>query len=914
MGDDSQLTPTGTVTFLLTDVEGSTRNWEAAPDAMHDAMRRHNDLLAAVIDANGGLLPIEQGEGDSAVAVFGRASDAISAAVTAQQALVGELGHLFRVRMAVHTGEAQVSEEGRYEGPTIIRAARVRACGHGGQILVTRTTADMVADRLPDGVSLVCLGRHHLRDLNRPEEIWQIETTALPADFPPLHSVDVLPTNLPAALTPLIGRRAELAELAALLSSGTTRLVTLTGAGGVGKTRLALEVATASTDLFVDGTWWVELAALESADRVADAICRAIGLPEAPGVPAMAQLTRAVGDKRQLVVLDNCEHVIESCARVADELLRSCAHVTVVATSREPLGTASESVWRVPSLSLPPDTAPGLEDVVASDAVQLFVERGRQARSRFALSADNATLVAQICVRLDGIPLALELAAARLRVAPVEHLARDLNARFRVLTGGARTVLPRLQTLLASVDWSHDLLSTDERILFRRLGIFVSSFTLEAAEHVAGGDDLDAYQVDDLLGRLIDKSLVQFDDVTGRFQMLETIRQYALDRCRAAEELEHVRDRHLGWAIEFLERLDQSPDHDTCEGPVMAAIEADYPNVRAALEWATGLPGDASFRLVGSLATYWGLAGRHRDAVVLADPVLTAAREQDAVTWARLVSLLAWVRIVGGDVDFISNETVEALTIAREAGDDASQARCLYGLAAASTGESELFEAVYELGAAAGNVRFRNYGALLALFSVVGTEHADRLFQRAASVGADFDDETFLFLLPGMLAIHCSLRGDQARAAALFREALEHESRAIAAVFNIVGCAVFSALQGSDAELLRLASAYIGPDLRDLPGAEWWVQLLDDAALLTQPGSAPSSLPLPLPMFLVLLLSGLTVRLFLSGERFDDAERWALQVPDYLVRGPRRRGPRPCLGRRTRRRRTGDREDPQRAE
>ena len=570
----------GTVTFLLTDVEGSTRAWTADPDGAASAVVRHYEILDEVVAQHGGYRPIDQGEGDSIVAAFARPSAAVAAALAGQRALADELGSVFMVRMALHSGEAQ-EHNGSYFGLTVIRTARLRACGHGGQILVSRATADMVADQLPADVSLMPLGRHRLRDLHRPEEVWQLAAPDLHSQFPPLVSLDSFATNLPVALTALIGRVEELTALGPLVREPGVRVVTLTGPGGVGKTRLALQAAADAVDAFPDGVWWVELAQIDRGDRVADAVAAALGIPESSAVSADDQLVASLRDRRALLVIDNCEHVIEPCAALVEKLMLACASVSVLATSREPLGTAAERVWRVPSLSVPDASDGSPPGLATSDAARLFVERTTQARAGFSLTDTNAAAVSEICRRLDGIPLALELAAARTRVAPVEHVARELSERFRVLTGGHRTALPRQQTLMASVDWSHDLLDVAEQKLLRRLSVFVASFSADAAQRVAAGDDLDNYEVLNLLGRLVDKSLVQLDDQTGRYHLLETIRQYGLERCRAAGELEHQRDRHMQWALEFVHAV----DHDLCDRATMALFGTDYANLRAGLEW-----------------------------------------------------------------------------------------------------------------------------------------------------------------------------------------------------------------------------------------------------------------------------------------------------------------------------------------
>ncbi|MGH9001557.1 MAG: ATP-binding protein, partial [Acidimicrobiia bacterium] len=406
---------TGTVTFLLTDIEGSTRAWEAQGPRMAEAVARHYEILDVAVAGHGGVRPIEQGEGDSLVATFARASDAIAAALEAQQALTEEdwpEGAEIAIRMALHTGEAQLRDDRFYVGPGIIRCARLRALAHGGQVLISSTTADLLADGLPEGGSLLPLGVHRLRDLRQPERVFQLSHPSLPRGFPPLRSLDALPNNLPVQLTSFIGGEAELAELGALVSEH--RLVTLVGAGGCGKTRLAAQVAAEIADAFPDGVWWAELAPLTDPDRLPWAVMASLGLGDDRGLEPVERMTSYLGERRVLMVLDNCEHVLATAARVVDGLLRSCPNVTAVTTSREPLGVPGEVAWRVPPMSLLGDGTEASPDAaLAADGVRLFVERAVDVRPTFRLDAGNAPTVAAICTRLDGLPLAIELAAAR---------------------------------------------------------------------------------------------------------------------------------------------------------------------------------------------------------------------------------------------------------------------------------------------------------------------------------------------------------------------------------------------------------------------------------------------------------------------------------------------------------------------
>ena len=530
----------------------------------------------------------------------------------AQRALTAELPWL-RVRMAVHTGEAQLRDEGNYVGRAIIRCARLRACAHGGQILLSTSAAALVADD-PGDAELVDLGTVRLRDLSRPERVWQVIAPGLPSGFPPLRSLDAVPHNLPAVLTSFIGREQELATVTALVRE--ERLVTLTGSGGCGKTRLALHAAADLVEHHPGGTWWVDLAPVTTPDAAAERVAGAVGASAAPGADTTALVVRHLRDAgRTLVVIDNAEHVLATMAALVDAVLSACPEVHVLVTSREPLGVAGELVWRVPSLRGPAAGATvAPERLDAYEAARLFLERARRVRPNLVVDDDTAAHVVAVCVRLDGIPLALELAAARTRTVPLDRLARGLDDAFRLLTGGARTALPRQQTLLASIAWSVDLLDDAERAVLRRLAVFRGPFPLEAAEAVAADDvAVTSYDVLDVISRLVDKSLVLLDDTTGDYRLLETIRQFSLDRLREAGELASTRDRHTAWFVDWCESLDRG-DHDFDIGPTHPML----PDVFAALDWAYDTAPTHAYRISR------GLAGvRHADRA--ATPTSTAS-------------------------------------------------------------------------------------------------------------------------------------------------------------------------------------------------------------------------------------------------------------------------------------------------
>jgi predicted ATPase/class 3 adenylate cyclase/DNA-binding CsgD family transcriptional regulator len=654
--------PTGTVTLLLADVEGSTRLWETQPDAMTDAVARLDETLVDAVAAHDGVRPVEQGEGDSFVIAFARATDAVACALDLQLAPLAPI----KLRVGVHTGEIRLRDEGNYIGPTINRTARLRDLAHGGQTLLSGAVEPLVIDQLPPDVTLSDLGTHALRDLPRPERVIQLGHPDLPNDFPPLCAANAIAAhNLPAQLTSFIGRQKEIAEVRRLLIDN--RLVTLTGVGGTGKTRLAAQVATELASDFPHGAWYVDLAPISVPGLVPTTAARVLGLTDQPGQSTMETLQRFLNDHELLVVLDNCEHLIGAAADLIAELLSNCSGLTLLTTSREPLGVAGEVTWGVPSLSL------------ADEAIDLFADRARRARAGFQIGTDNIYAVTEICRRLDGLPLAIELAAARIRALSVNDIVDSLHDRFRLLTGGARTVVRRQQTLRASVDWSHALLSDSERIMFRQLAVFVGGFDLDAAHTVAGGDISERYQVLDQLTLLVEKSLVVAEDgpLGTRYRLLETMRQYALEKLGEADDSADARDRHRDHYAAIAAALD-SPAVADYERQ-LARAESEIDNLRAALAWCHEHANiELALTLTSSLLPLWWTRGHHREGAAwfeaaLADDLEHAVR---TATRARALADKAFLDM-WTDPDASFDQAHSALAIAREADDPAVLLRAL---------------------------------------------------------------------------------------------------------------------------------------------------------------------------------------------------------------------------------------------
>lgn len=621
--------PSGTVTLLFTDIVGSTALWEAEPAAMATALERHDHLLRAVIEAEGGY--VFKTVGDAFCAAFGEARAAMRAAVAAQRTLLAEpwpTAAPIKVRMGLHTGACE-ERDGDYFGPAVNRAARLQSTAHGGQIVVSRATAELLADVPRSLLALRDLGEHRLKDLGRPEAVYQVEAEGLPGEFPPLRSLDHpdIANNLPAQLSSFVGRAAELARLRSMLEG--SRLVTLTGPGGAGKTRLALQVAAEEADQFADGVWFVDLSNVTNPELVAAAVASALNVREEPNRPVADSLVDALDERDLLIVIDNCEHVIDACAKLVDRLLRSCGRLIVVATSREPLAIDGEQVLRVPLLSLPdPSDAVVPAAALQSEAVALFCERAGVHQPAFTLDESTVAPVVSLCRRLDGIPLAIELAAARLRSMSITEIDSRLDNHLRLLTGGSRTSVPRQQTLRGLIGWSHDLLSEPERTVLRRLSVFSGGWSLGAAESVCQGGGVDAFDVWDLLGTLVDKSLVQTETrgAATRYWLLETIRQFAAEKLAEAgeEEAIDVGRRHADHFLAFAEEAAPNllgADQSTW----MARLEEEHDNLVAALTRLLGRPqtAESGLRLAVALRWFWFNSSHFHEATELTEQALS---------------------------------------------------------------------------------------------------------------------------------------------------------------------------------------------------------------------------------------------------------------------------------------------------
>jgi predicted ATPase/class 3 adenylate cyclase len=648
--------PTGAVTFLFTDLEGSTRLWQEHPEAMKGALARHDELLRSAVAAHDGY--VVKTTGDGVHAAFGEPHEAVLAAVDAQRALDAEAwpetGPL-RIRMGVHTGPAEV-RDGDYYGTAVNRAARLMSVAHGGQIVVSLTTEALVRDTSAD-IAFVDLGEHRLRDLSQAEHVFQVAADGITREFPPLRSVDAFRGNLPSQATSFIGRDSELAELSGVLRAA--RLVTITGVGGVGKTRLATQLAAEVLPSFADGARLCELAGATDGDSMHQIVAAELGVVQRDGVELVDAIANFLRAKNVLVVLDNCEHLLDPVALLARTIVHRCPDVRLLATSREGLGVAGEQVWPLRSLRV------GATDDTDSEAVRLFVERAHAVRPTFVLDDTNRVHVTEVCRRLDGMPLSIELAAARVVSMTPREIAARLDERFRLLTGGRRAAVERHQTLRATVDWSYSLLDERDRVVLDRLGVFVGGFDADTATAVVVGDGIEEWDVVDALADLVAKSLIVSDDTAGgttRFDMLETLRAYARERLDERGDADEWRRRHAASFAEFAEEAGNQvlgPD----ELLWRARIRSELDNLRAALTWSLDAPDSADaelgLRIVAGLAVQQG----YDPALGIGDWAVRAMERDEVTTRARrqIVRAAAAYRLaLAGDFDRAGELATEA--------------------------------------------------------------------------------------------------------------------------------------------------------------------------------------------------------------------------------------------------------------
>ncbi len=790
--------PTGTVTFLFMDIEGSTVLLEQLGERYARILADYRRLLRGAVKAHRGHEVDTQG--DAFFAAFPRARAAVLAAVAAQRAITEHKWPekvSVRVRMGLHTGEPLSAGTG-YVGMAIHRAARICAVGHGGQVLLSETTRDLLLDDLPDAINLRDLGEYRLKDLPRPQRLFQLGATGLPTDFPPLRSLEMLPNNLPRQFTSFVGREKEIAEVTDLLLR--TSLLTLTGAGGSGKTRLAIQVAAHLLERFPYGAWLVDLAPLADPTLVAQTAASVLGVREQPSRPLLATLTDYLRIKNLLLVLDNCEHLVVACARMVEALLQTSPGLRILATSHQPLEIAGEHVYRVPTLSVP-DTRrlPAIANLEEYESVKLFTERAASVLPTFRITEENAMTIAQVCQRLDGIPLAIELAAARVKVLTVEQIASRLGDRFQLLTGGQKTALPRHQTLRATMDWSYSLLAEKERMLLQRLAIFAGGWTVEAAEGVCSGAGLEVRAVLDLLARLADKSLVVVgaERAEARYWLQETVREYGLEQLRVSADIDTIQTRHRDFFLQLAERAE--PELlGAGQKAWLDRLDTEHDNLRAALEWTTGADGEgvASYRLVNALWWFWYVRGYLTEGRAWLERVL--ALSPGKARPLRIGALQGAGRLAArqGDDDRAKALYLESLALGRELEDKGAIAHSLQGLARVGTHQADFVAAraraeeslaiFEELGDKRGMaLSFNELGEIAR--SLRDYERAGRFYERSLALWRELADRVPTVSLLQNLGYVALNRRDLRKARAIFEEGLTL-SRDVRDMLGIASC------------------------------------------------------------------------------------------------------------------------------
>jgi predicted ATPase/class 3 adenylate cyclase/Tfp pilus assembly protein PilF len=778
--------PTGTVTFLFTDIEGSSRMWERNPQAMQAALARHDELLRRAIEERGGY--VFKTVGDAFCCAFRTAPDALEAALEAQRLLIKERwdeSTPLRVRMALHMGAAE-ERDGDYFGPPVNRVARLLSAAHGGQVLLSLPTHEMVRDQLPAGMSLAELGEYRLKDLFRPERVFQLVSPDLPSEFPPLRTLEAYRNNLPLQPTPLVGREKEVSEVCDLLGGDETRLLTLTGPGGIGKTRVALQAAADLLDDFPDGTYFVQLATLTDTELFLPAVAETLGVRETAEQPLDESFKDYLSERRLLLLLDNFEQVLGAAPTVT-ELLAVAPGLKVLATSRTSLRLYGEHVYPVPPLSLPDlKLQPPLKRLTQYEAVGLFVERARAVRPDFSITNESAPAVAEICVRLDGLPLAIELAAARITMLPPKAMLQRLSSRLKLLTGGARDLPERQRTLRATIEWSFALLDEGEQVLFGRLAVFSGGRTLEAIEAICdteGDLPIDSFEG---VSSLLDKSLIRQEEGPNeepRFVMLETVHEFAREKLEQSGEAESIKRAHAEYFLTLAEKADAEL-RGANQLEWLERLEVEHDNMRAALSWALERKeAEVALKLGGALWLFWLLRDYHSEGRRWLEEALAMDGAGSPGSRAMALAGAGWLATEQGELDRAKEACEEGLELLEHEAREASEAKltllaCLGWVAwqREELGQaSELLEEGLALSREMRDTWWLAYSLfILAIVpqSLGDSERAADLYEESMDLFRELGDKQFLAFCLNNLAMMVYSQGDLGRTAQLTEEAV----------------------------------------------------------------------------------------------------------------------------------------------
>jgi predicted ATPase/class 3 adenylate cyclase len=776
--------PTGTLTFLFTDIEGSTKMWERDSSVMQLALARHDEILRSAIEERGGY--VFKTIGDAFCCAFSTAPDALEAALETQRRLLSseweESGPL-RVRMALHMGVAE-ERDGDYFGPPVNRVARLLSAAHGGQVLLSLPTQELVRDQLHGETTLRDLGEHRLKDLFRPERVFQLVSSDLPSEFPPLRTLDAYRNNLPLQPTPLVGREKEVLEVCDLLRSDETRLLTLTGPGGIGKTRVALQAVADLLDDFSDGTFFVPLATLTEAELFLSAVAETLGMRETAEQPLDESLKDYLSERRLLLLLDNFEQVLGAAPAVT-EMLAGALGLKVLATSRAPLGLYGEHEYAVPPLSVPDVRhLPDLKTLPQYEAVRLFIERAKSAKADFEVTDESAPAVAEICVRLDGLPLAIELAAARIKMLPPKAILQRLGSRLKLLTGGARDLPERQRTLRATIEWSYTLLDEGEQLLFARMAVFSGGRTLEAIEAICDAEGDLPVEAFDGVSSLLDKSLLRHEEGPNgepRFVMLETIHEFAREKLEKSAEAEEIKRLHAQYFLTLAEGA-----YPELKGANqlqwLEKLEAEHDNMRAALTWALERKEvEVALRLGGALGLFWSVRGYQSEGRRWLEEALAMDGRGSPVSRAMALAGVGWLALQQGDFDRAKEACEEGLDLLEH--EEASEAKiillaCL-GSVAWERGEHGQAQQFFEESLALSQEMSDTWllahslsNLALVIHSQGDYERATELYEKSIDLFREQGDKQSLAGCLNDLGMVAYSQGDLGRAAQLTEEAV----------------------------------------------------------------------------------------------------------------------------------------------
>ena len=797
MNNNENKIPSGIVTFLFTDIEGSTKLSQEFPDLLPDALKKHNEILRNAVESNNGF--VFKTVGDAYCCAFEKAEDALNAAVEAQINLANEKWGeaVIKIRIGIHSGNAEWNGNDYMGYITLARVARVMSAAYGDQILVSNDAFVLclegsktlrknekekeslsLGDFEANEISFRDLGERRMKDIIKPIRLFQIVGKGLREDFPPLKTLDARPNNLPTQLTNFIGRENEIKHVKELLKDN--RLLTIAGAGGAGKTRFSLQIGADLIDDFANGVWLVELAAESDPFLLPQSFMESLDIKEQQGKTPEQTLTDYLKDKEILILLDNCEHLIEACAVLAESLLLQCPKLKILATSREALNFTGEQTYRILPLSHPdPNLNNTPEQLTRYESVRLFIERALAVNPKFRVTNENAPALAEVCSRLDGIPLAIELAAARVKVLSIEKIFERLDDRFNLLTGGKRTALPRQQTLRALIDWSYDLLSKEEKILWSRLSVFSGGWTLEAAEEVCSDDKINKYEILDLLSQLTEKSVIIYDESKERYRILESIRQYGIEKL--TDEY-GIYLRHLDFFVELSKKALPELNNENGKSWI-DIIDDDHNNFISSIEWSVSNENsDKGADLAAALLNYWNTTGNYSTGIRLIQNILQSSGSIDKSTKVKIILRLGVFKRYHGDFEQAKKYSEESLIISKEIGDKKGIAESINSLGNISNYQGDLEQAM------------KYYKESLAIFKEIGDkigiagsiqnlgmimrnlgdyEQAKKLYEESLAMGKEIGDKNRIADSINNLGYVAVIQGDFEQAKKYLEESLD---------------------------------------------------------------------------------------------------------------------------------------------